>query len=93
MDRHRVSRDRSTINSQLSTCPVDQVAEIIRRRGFFGYKKHKALLGLRHRIQLTTDVVFRIRLEYVRGADKGALPIGKVCLSGKTAVTSACLYA
>ena len=40
MDRHRVSRDRSTINSQLSTYPVEQVAEIIRRRGFFGYKKH-----------------------------------------------------
>jgi hypothetical protein len=39
MDPHRVSRDRSTINSQLSTYPVEQVAEIIRRRGFFGYEK------------------------------------------------------
>jgi hypothetical protein len=40
MHRHRVSRDRPTINSQLSTYPVDQVADIIRRRGFFGYEKH-----------------------------------------------------
>jgi len=32
----------------------------------------------------TTHVVFCIRLKYARGADEGALPIGKVCLSGKT---------
>ena len=48
--------------------------------------------GAPHSID-NTDVVFRIRLKYARGADEEALPIGKVCLSGKTALTSACLYA
>src|SRR5262249_23939124 len=40
----------------------------------------------------STDVVFRIWLKYACGADEGVLPIGKVCLSGKTAVTWVGLY-